>query len=173
MNKALAWRKYFKEFPVCNAKDLPIKQGKLECRKLLLSFLGFLRVSLQESGELNWRHTTERRLQLHQLSACQWSPQAQLLLILTPREGMKSSPSGKKNPQTLNTVFQKAKLRTKSGNSPRVPESINALRRPQSDPVEQKLLSWKLDTAPQHVISQEAPKTKKIWLEACFPFVYQ
>lgn len=40
------------------------------------------RLDLRENGEENWRHTSEHRLQLRRLSACQCSPLALLLLIL-------------------------------------------------------------------------------------------
>lgn len=77
------------------------------------------RLDLRENGEENWRHTSEQRLQLRRLSACQCSPLALLLLILQNYgENWNQIQVGKKyNTETLEAVFQKAELETLLGSS--------------------------------------------------------
>ncbi len=144
--------------PVLQCKECPGRQRKLERRKLLLSLVSFKGSVSEKMGR---KIEDTRRSGVYGYTSCQPAnvrPWPYRSWSFSNEEDWNQVQVEKNGPETLKTLklFKKEKLRTKPGNSPRVPESINTPRRPQINTVERTLLNWNVEKELQQMISQEA-----------------
>lgn len=161
--------------PILQCKESPGQQRKPECRKLLLSLVS-LKGSVSE--KMGRKIEDTRRSGVYGYTSCQPAnirPWPYCSWSFNNEEDWNQVQVGKNDPETLKTLkrFKKEKLRTKPGNSPHGPESINTLRRPQINTVERKLLQLKgRESTSTKWLARKPEKTEQSWVTCC-PLIYQ